>query len=450
VPRFAEIPRIFRDLDRPIWLDLASSRSANVAPGFLHTGLSSHVLLAACGASELASEVDGRGLFTTALLEVLTTMGAGRITYADLLRKINIRGQNPQCEGNNRDRIFFQPRSSPVRMDGRNSQHMVLNKVLPVVETNAMSTVVDFLFNVPQFAPRQAKAMPKEPFRIHVATDEKLTGVYEALLREIQSEGPEKSMALVDKEDADLDISLDDNCVNFNILSKLVTQFGLTQMPFTIPAHVGFVSQVSYVVRAAVHYHSCLRHGGETPILQNQVRIEFTKVKGEKVDGSNDFHPIIPYGDNLNCNGVVDLVLDDEDDTMYGIKITNNTNLSLYPSLFFFDNSDLSITSYYQPPVAGNFTVDPPLRPMTSLAIYSSGGPPHSYFLRDGQDVDVGFLKLFLSTHPVDLSDIEQASPFKDDGRHGGMRRVSSKPVLTWDSMCIAVVQRRRLLSNSG
>jgi hypothetical protein len=28
---------------------------------------------------------------------------------------------------------------------------------------------------------------------------------------------------------------------------------------------------------------------------------------------------------------------------MYGIKLTNNSVLDLYPSLFFFDNSDLSI-----------------------------------------------------------------------------------------------------------
>jgi len=127
VPRFAKIRQIPPDLDQEIWGVLVASRSANIAPGFLHSGLRSHVLLAACGANELAMEVDGRGFFTQALLEVLTTVGAERITYAGLLRRIRklhgsvwnlsvieydcltcIPSQNPQCEGYNQNRILFE------------------------------------------------------------------------------------------------------------------------------------------------------------------------------------------------------------------------------------------------------------------------------------------------------------------------------------------------------
>jgi hypothetical protein len=59
-----------------------------VAPGFLRSGLNSHVLLAACGAKEKAREEMGRGVFTKAFLEVLTNIGADKITYSDLLERM--------------------------------------------------------------------------------------------------------------------------------------------------------------------------------------------------------------------------------------------------------------------------------------------------------------------------------------------------------------------------
>jgi hypothetical protein len=57
---------------------------------------------------------------------------------------------------------------------------------------------------------------------------------------------------------------------------------------------------------------------------------------------NEDFSPItVPVGENLNAGGIVDIVVNPDD--IYGIKLVNNSALNLYPSLFFFDNSDLSI-----------------------------------------------------------------------------------------------------------
>jgi hypothetical protein len=61
----------------------------DIAPGFLHGGLRSHVLLAACGAKEKAKEEQGQGVFTRALLEILRTVSANTVTYTDLLRRIH-------------------------------------------------------------------------------------------------------------------------------------------------------------------------------------------------------------------------------------------------------------------------------------------------------------------------------------------------------------------------
>jgi hypothetical protein len=99
--------------------------------------------------------------------------------------------------------------------------------------------------------------------------------------------------------------------------------------------------------------------------------------------------------------------------------------------------------SYYQPPTAGGFKVDPPIRPKGSLTIgYGAGGAaPFSYFLRNNQDVDVGFLKLFLTTEQVDFSNVSQLSPFGKNNR--GIERERPKPMRVWDTILVTVVQRK-------
>lgn len=72
-------------LDKPIW---AGSRGMATAPGFQKSGLLSHVLLSACGAEENAKEFQGRGYFTKSLLDTLEVVGADKVTYAELIRRI--------------------------------------------------------------------------------------------------------------------------------------------------------------------------------------------------------------------------------------------------------------------------------------------------------------------------------------------------------------------------
>ena len=71
------------------------------------------------------------------------------------------------------------------------------------------------------------------------------------------------------------------------------------------------------------------------------------------------------------------------------------------------------------------------------------GWVPQTFFLREGQEVDVGILKLFLSRKQVDLSHIAQETPFK-------VSRASAEAVLPepknlplpWDTIEIPVVQQ--------
>jgi len=69
---------------------ISTTRALNIAPGFLHGGFKSHVLISACGAQERAREISGHGVFTEALLNALKrwrTHGISleRLTYKNLL-----------------------------------------------------------------------------------------------------------------------------------------------------------------------------------------------------------------------------------------------------------------------------------------------------------------------------------------------------------------------------
>ncbi|KAF8875736.1 hypothetical protein CPB84DRAFT_441914 [Gymnopilus junonius] len=72
------------------------------------SGQSSHVLLAACGSSELAHESHGHGNFSFALLKLLESTSPEKLTYSSVLTRMDaIPGQNPHFEGQNLNRILF-------------------------------------------------------------------------------------------------------------------------------------------------------------------------------------------------------------------------------------------------------------------------------------------------------------------------------------------------------
>jgi hypothetical protein len=82
------------------------------------------------------------------------------------------------------------------------------------------------------------------------------------------------------------------------------------------------------------------------------------------------------------------------------------------------------------PPIARGI-VEPPLegKGYLTAGYGDSGSVPHEYFLREGQNVDVGILKLFLSRKQVDLSHVAQPSPFAPIGGRSKAPRKSSAPI---------------------
>lgn len=71
----------------------------------------------------------------------------------------------------------------------------------------------------------------------------------------------------------------------------------------------------------------------------------------------------------------------------------------------------------------------------------SGGGRPQTFMLQGDDQVDVSYLKLFITNQFVDLSYLEQDSPF--DGLTGRASR-DARPNEVWDTVCLMIIQHRR------
>ncbi|TFK52885.1 hypothetical protein OE88DRAFT_1733873 [Heliocybe sulcata] len=477
-------------LDREIWAP--STRGAFVAEGFQFAGLRSHVLLAACGSHERARESDVAGFFTKALLETLQRVGAGKITYSELMKRIpDISGQSPQCEGVNVDRILF----GGVAASQGNVAYRVMKKegrfVLAAGSAQGITVGAEFALykDTSTFAPTaslgtliaeeprpfettlglrpgaiainnldkegvavQIRAGAVEDLRIHLQLDEKMLPIFDAVLRYMQTAVGGRRFRIVEKEEkADFAITLDgEREVAFDNLDPIVAQYGCSHIPESVPLSP---EAVMPVIHAAAHYqwHLNRKMDGDTDVLSGRVTVEFTELERSGFDGRRLVESWAPFGPNLVQGDIIDLMIDHQAHKRYGMKITNHSAVSLYPYLFFFDGSSLSITSYFQPPISTRGgTVDPPLpgnpgesvendRSIT-IGYGESGAVAYSYSVPNGKDIDIGFLKLFLSTEHIDLSHVPQMSPFR---RLRVAEEAKPQSYSGWGSRLITVIQRR-------
>jgi hypothetical protein len=146
-----------------------------------------------------------------------------------------------------------------------------------------------------------------------------------------------------EKTEAELSFTLEQKGVVVNILDSFIPALGLTRMPFYIEPNADAISNF---INAAAHFYFYLRRKDNLKMqeLHGKIDIIFTEVvQSCEVDNSMELVSVIqPIGPNLIRENIIDLQV--QDGKMYGMKITNNSDKALYPSLFFFDNSDLSIS----------------------------------------------------------------------------------------------------------
>lgn len=469
-----------KDLDAKLLTGDGNTRGVKLAAGFLNHGLESHVLFAACNSNEVAREAKGRGAFTTALLATLATVCTDKISYTDLLRRIDaLPMQNPQCEGVKQHRFLFDSKAPTRRRTVYNvktqdnelkieagvihgitigatfelwESHEAYDNKLECLGAVDVSQIGQFHSSASLLSHPKRDKTPtlavqvgwgkKQVLRLYAP--EEVSCVREAVLKQSAVTSSQRmEITLSDLGAAEISAVVVGNKIAFDTHDPRVMQYGLTRLPKTVDQDVDAIHSV---LCGIAHYSYHLRRTNVTPPkfdgvpLREKIVVEFFRLQegGFGEDGTRQMVP----GANLNVPGAgIDLVVGE---ALYGFKIVNNSPLDLYPYFFFFDNCDLSISSLYQPPSAGEHTVDPPLKRGQELPIgYGSGGhTARRYTIEDPtQDLEVGFLKLFISSQYVDFSKVEQNSPFGDASR--AMKKAKVSPPRFWDAIFIPLIQRR-------
>ncbi|PVF95451.1 hypothetical protein CPB86DRAFT_875672 [Serendipita vermifera] len=456
------------DVDQDIFNARETSYKLPDRP-FQYSGSASHVLLAACGESECALEEGGQGAFTRALLSTMREIGYKNMTYAEAIRRLPpLSAQSPRCEGKNRDRLFF----SSMRPNRDRSWHEVhtegndliiqagmahgitkdtkfvlsecrsqdgptlglfsVDKVLTFTSTISLST--PRLIKGPIYARPTVVTERLGVDSIHM-TPEKGTSTHGSQLQQY---------SFVNREEASVEIDIDGDYMTFTNVDTRIQSLGYTGMPYRVSLREMDINRT--VIQAANDFHRFLNLAGGDETLGKLVKMEYIRLERPP---NTYFAPAVPAGNGEDlCRD--SLVTVSAGDGLYGIRITNNSNIQLYPHLFLFDCSDLSIEIYYRPPVVNSEDKDAPLQPCGGLLTlgYGTGGVRawrHSVrekeiyreggVLQDAQDLDVNIFKLFLTSRPMDLTFMEQGSPFFGDNRVA--KRMTSPKVDVWATVDI-------------
>ncbi|KAG9089724.1 hypothetical protein FRC06_001415 [Ceratobasidium sp. 370] len=394
--------------------------------------------------------------------------------------------QHPRCEGKNKTRVLFNGKlaeASPVmtRVDlteetitlhagyaqgvtkgarfGLYQYHFnehASNPCLATLEVTVSQKFYSFLAATERFLGIQSPAYarqisPGHGYNIKVyvspALHEKLQGNQEWRDKFLSEDS--EFAARPTSSPAEADFSLDlgsDGTVTFKTHNTLCNKHGFSRFPQTSPVRV---KQLLDVLHSAAAWDWHIDRENPNPPFGNSVRIEMFRVKKDLNAWDNNIagHPFIRDSPNLNFDGVVNIVADPSHS--YGYRIVNDTTHDLFPYLFYFEASMLSIEHLDLGPAPAASGMKP-LRSMQHLSIGygSSCLGPSAFFLEDGQTLDVGIIKLFVTTSPISFGLIEQESPFDEDGR-GNTRKVVLKSVLTnagfWDTQSLVVIQHDTL-----
>ncbi|KAF8056952.1 caspase domain-containing protein, partial [Lyophyllum atratum] len=486
VPRqLFNAPSIPPNCDEKI-LSKDSTRGAAVAQGFSGKHHASHVLLAACGRQQVAYE-DPRtnsGIFTSGLLRTLSALNVNDLTYTNLMHRLAMpRWQTPHCEGQHVNRRLFNKRALGAdgsfilgqlekKEDGSTRYVLHAGAAQGVTEgstfgIHASNLISDAKHSNPSLGmfvaseigafkseidlPPTTAAFPvprlfycklirrgTEGIKIFCEDKEWLETVFPAHLRDALS------VVFADNPAASsLQLTLLDDKVHFTRNDPMVTPWIGSNIPHTVEKlnH----DRIREIVRRAVHFNHQLTRTAPDDFKNVWMELRVLESRYSVDHGST----LTPIGPNLIDNEPAGVVVDE--DARLGMAIHNRTDLPLYPYLFYFDPSDLVIIEWYTPPFGagqGRLTteVDAPLPPRGYLSIgYGDGGfSPWQFLLREGEDVDVGFFKLFLSTSPADFSSIPQESPFEENvSRLGRLKAAQLPDAERWGAMLSTVVQVR-------
>ncbi|KAK0234518.1 hypothetical protein EDD85DRAFT_969100 [Armillaria nabsnona] len=400
--------------------------------------------------------------------------GIDELTYTDVVKELSdLPKQNPQCKGSHTSRYLFNSNeiSKLYRIRASSDSDTLGQYVLEAGEVHGITkdtqfdvfterTMLSKLGTVIVSSTTTSTATcnlsgPGMPFSLGYALqtgggegqivnlllklDSRSRGIWDKAVEGMENKGKGVFRLVKKSKEPDLVVTADHDVFHFEIMEKDCRRYGLTRMPFEVK--FDHSDTIPHILQSSAHFYWHLHRSGlKGRCLAGKVTLECMKLQttGELTDELKEVWKPDPDGDNLNSGGVIMVDVGEN----YGFKLTNTTLVPLYVSMFYFDVSGLSIVEYYTPGSAKR-NADAPLPPKQSLILGhgESGQPPLRYFLREGQSVDVGFLKLFISTESIDMLDIAQQSLFS-------LFRMTatspSKKLDLWDTMRFTLVQTKK------
>jgi hypothetical protein len=188
----------------------------------------------------------------------------------------------------------------------------------------------------------KCRAGTEELVRIHVAD-----GGLKNLVK--KTDPNQRIIQLVERDRAEFGMALENGKVVFNIYDPDVTKYGLTRMPRTLEPTV---EAISPVIRAAAHFYWHRRRtlqigrrglAKKVEIKVTELKLESANIEYEKLKPG----PVVVYGPITCGDWKGGKEFDLQTGTLYGWRIINDCEVPLYPALFYFDNSDWSISEYH-------------------------------------------------------------------------------------------------------
>ncbi|KAG8713633.1 hypothetical protein FRC09_018505, partial [Ceratobasidium sp. 395] len=190
------------------------------------------------------------------------------------------------------------------------------------------------------------------------------------------------------------------------------------------------------------HFH-LQRRNPESP-LKGVVDMQLIELKSQinPMLGYEEYVPVEDrtnlFGDSLTTGAVTELKADS--DKRYGLVLTNRSNWPLFAYVLYFDLTDYSIGCLHSPqsrsmsaPLSNNGQEYP-------VGYGNSGSEPLQIESSGGSGKETGFFMLFVSSSWVDISHMEQPSPFEEepDVRNGADRTVKLDSS-AWDIILVGV-----------
>ncbi|KAG8688268.1 hypothetical protein FRC11_005756 [Ceratobasidium sp. 423] len=479
------------------------SKTARGAELLLYSDQASHIHIAACGSAEKAWEDNGKGWFTTALLDTLRQSRVDNITYENLIKALPLlASQSPHCYGQNKSRVLFKSRPD-LETKAFIPATCIFNpgRYTLLLQAGDESGVTEgSLWELHEFAtedsPPRARAIaglpevsttPLEPDKNHSRwLDQRATQVpgrietrmYARHLQagqrtelkvwcsslDLQSLLASPAPDAIDntthefgyaihkeQNNADIELGVYSNVpqgprpaansrVVFRLRDPIAKGYGISELKHAKPV---IREEIETVLFAAARWKWHLQRTNLYPSHRSPPieTMRMMKVATKTRTGRDYLKTPVVVAEK--SKGLVEFVA--EANALYGIELVSRAKSPLHIRMFYFDATDFSIGDMFGHSVAsGSEDATIPAGGKIMIGDGQDGGSPLRFTVSPENGAELGYLKVFWCTGSLELSDLAQKSAF--GMRPGTVERAVgwAEPTQSpdWGTLCLTLVMK--------